>query len=495
MNSISSLIKEYGRQEAKSYLLSFFEDEKNLKYFASIFSTHIESPLPDYQRELHSIIPNHSRIALAAPRGSGKTTTIDLVILAYYALFNKSPFSLLISDTMPQSRLHLEALANELEVNEIIHFLFGDVKGETWGADSILIKTKYGESLILAKGAGQKIRGLKFRNHRPHLALIDDLENDEMVESEDRRIKLENWFRFNFLRGLDKDWSKVIMLGTILHENALLKKIIDKKEPYQGWEVRKYKAIKDDGTSFWESRFPLTYLKDIRDNPMHPEYAGSIVFAQEFQNEPRSDKDRIIKALWLKYYYSSSKVEDEAWLEKLNIIGGVDPAISESETSSFFSFTTIGIDKEGHAWHLETIRGKFSGLVQAQKIVECYKRWRHDKIGIESIAYQKVLSQLVKTEGAKEKVYPSIKEIFTDKDKVRRMVGLSARFEGGFVHLDNDSPELENLKKEILSFPAKPNDSVDSLMLALESDAKPKPRVFKRKARVFSSPGLRQRIM
>jgi len=491
MKSISALIEEFGRLETKAYLLKFFEDENNLKYFASLFPDHIESPLPDYQRELHAIIPKYSRIAIAAPRGSGKTTTIDLVILAYYSLFGKSPFSLLISDTMPQSRLHLEALANELEVNEAIHFLFGDVKGDVWGADSIMIKTSYGESLILAKGAGQKIRGLKFRNHRPHLALIDDLENDESVESDDRRIKLENWFRFNFLRGLTKNGSKVIMLGTILHENALLKKIIDKKEAYQGWEVRKYKAIKADNTSFWEAEFPMSYLIDIRDNPLHPEYAGSIVFAQEFQNEPRSEKDRIIKAAWLKFYHSSSKTDDEDWLEKLQIIGGVDPAISEKETASYFAFTTIGIDKEGHAWHLETIRGRFSGLEQAQKIVDCYKRFKHDKIGIESIAYQKVLSQLVKTEGAKEKAYPKIKEIYTDKDKVRRMVALSARFEGGFVHLDNDSVELENLKKEILAFPAKPNDSVDSLMLALETSTKPKARTFKRKAKIFSSPELR----
>jgi len=484
MRSITELITEFGRQEARAYLLHFFEDEANIRYFASLFPDHIESPLPECHRELYKIIPNYSRIADAAPRGSGKTTAVDLVVLAYYSLFGKSPFSLLISDTLLQSKLHLEALAHELESNEAIAFLFGDVVGNIWGAESILIKTSYGESLIIAKGAGQKIRGLKFRENRPTLAVVDDLENDESVESDERRQKLENWFRFNFLRGLAKEGSKVIMLGTILHENALLKKIIEKKEPYQGWETRKYKAIKDDNTSFWESRFPLSYLLDIRDNPMHPEYAGSIVFAQEYQNEPRSDKDRIIKEGWLRYYSSSNKTSEE-WLKGLQIIGGVDPAISEKETASFFTFTTIGVDKEGHIWHLDTIRGRYSALEQSQKIIACYKKWKHNEIGIESIAYQKALSQLVKVEGAKEKVYPLIKQIFTDKDKTRRLVALSAQFEGGFIHLDTDSGEMENLKKEILTFPAKPNDSVDSLMLALETSQKPKARVFAKKARAF----------
>jgi len=35
--------------------------------------------------------------------------------------------------------------------------------------------------MILALGAGMKIRGLKFNQYRPELAVIDDLENTEMV--------------------------------------------------------------------------------------------------------------------------------------------------------------------------------------------------------------------------------------------------------------------------------------------------------------------------
>lgn len=484
MKTPSELIKEFGPEKAKAYLLKFYEDEKNLKYFAALFPDHISSPLPEYQEELYKIIPNNRRIAIAAPRGSGKSTTINVVILAYYALFNKSPFTLLISDTLPQSRLHLEALTHELEVNEAIKFLFGDVIGSVWGADSIMVKTQYGESLIFAKGAGQKIRGMKFRSFRPHLAIVDDLENDELVESDDRRVKLENWFKFNFLRGLDLENSKVIMLGTILHENALLKKIIEKKEPYQGWETRKFKAIKDDGTSFWENRFSLEYLTAVRDNPDHPDYAGSIVFSQEYQNEPRSDTDRIIKENWVKYYHSSERDMNE-WTKDLVIVGGVDPAISEEDGSSYFVFSTVGVDKAGHIWHLETIRGKMSVLEQINKILDCYEKWHHDNIGIESIAYQKALSQLVKVEGAKRSLYPRIKEIYTDRDKTRRLISLSATFEGGFIHLDTDSSEMEQLKKEILTFPAKPNDSVDSFMLALETVQKPKARVFQQKSNVF----------
>jgi len=484
--SISELINTFGRKEAKAYLLSFFAKESNLRFFSSLFPEHISSPLPEYQRETYALIPTVNRLAEAAPRGSGKSTTIDVAVLAYYALFNKAPFSILLSDTLAQAALHLDALKAELESNDIIRWLFGDVKGSIWGAESIIIKTRYGESYISAKGAGQQIRGLKFRNHRPCLVIIDDLENDESVRSDDRRNKLEHWFRFNLLMGLNKDWNKVIMLGTILHENCLLKKVVEHKEPYQSWATRKYQAIREDGTSFWERQFPLSYLTAIRDDPSSPEYVGTLVFSQEMQNNPRSDKDRIIKEPWLKFYRYNFKATDE-WLQSLKIYGGVDPAISEKDGSSYFAFTTIGIDEEGHIWLLEIVRDKLSALEQANAIVNSFAKWKHDKIGIESIAYQKVLSQLVQSEGAKRSpgVYPDLKELFTDKDKTRRLVAVSSRFEGGFIHLDEDSPETENMKKEILSFPAKPNDAIDSLVLALETSSKPTTRVFARKATAF----------
>jgi phage terminase large subunit-like protein len=476
MRTVSELIDQFGIVNAREYLLNFYQDEKNLKYFAALFPNHIQPPLPDYQHDIYSLVPNHDKLAIAAPRGSGKSTTVNMVILAYYALFNKSPFSLLVSDTVFQSRLQLEGLAHELEVNEAIQFLFGDVKGSTWGADDIIIRTRFGEAKISAKGAGQKIRGLKFREHRPHLIIIDDLENDELVESEDRRTKLENWFRFSLLRVLSLAGSKVIYLGTILHEHALLKKIIEHKEPYQSWECRLYPAIKEDGTSFWETRFPLTYLIDIRDNPAHPDYAGTLVFSQEYQNQPRSDADRIIKESWLREYHYAHQTED--WLKTLTIIGGVDPAISKEDSACFFVFTTIGIDKEGHVWHLETIRGKLSIMEQVKEILDGYVKWKHANIGIESIAYQKALSQLVKADGAKRSIYPKIKEIMTDKDKTRRLVAISSMFEGGFIHFNTDSSETENLKKETLTFPATPNDSLDSFMLAVETSKKPRVKAF-----------------
>ena len=39
--NVTKLIQQFGKQKARAYLLKFFEDENNLKYFASLFPDHV----------------------------------------------------------------------------------------------------------------------------------------------------------------------------------------------------------------------------------------------------------------------------------------------------------------------------------------------------------------------------------------------------------------------------------------------------------------------
>ena len=479
--SISKLIKRFGQENTRLYLLRRWSDEKYIHEFASLFTNQVRAPLPEHQWEIMRDVPKYARSAWAAPRGSGKSTLCDVIILAYYSLFHKAPFSVLLSDTETKARLLLGALKSELESNDALRWLFGDVRGGVWGNEMIELRTFFGESAIMARGAGQSIRGLKWRRFRPYLLLIDDLEDDEQVESQERREKLENWFRFSVLRGLNKSWSKIIYIGTILHEKALLGKIIAKGPGYGGWYTKKYKAIKDDGTSFWPELWPLEYLKAIRDDPTHPDYAGSVAFAQEMQNEPRSQSTKIINEGWLKYYNKTTKALEEGWLASLHIVAAIDPAISEKELSSDFVCHVFGFDKNGYKWHLDTIRGKFSALKQIELFFDLYQTWQPDLVGIETIAYQKALAQIIRAEGAKRNIYPHIKELYTDKSKVRRMEKSSAQFEGGFIMLDSTHPETPVLVNQLLSFPEEPNDSADCLNLVLETAGVKRGRAFRNK--------------
>lgn len=492
---IQPLIDKYGEEITRSYLLKRFRRPEAIVEFKGLFPNHLTSKSPPFHNEILLDIPKGGKQADAAPRGFAKSTVTDVIGCAWLSVNSFYHFILIISDTYTQAKMQLGSLKNELETNEWINWLYGDVKGDVWGEDRIIVKGQDGDVMIMALGAGMKIRGLKFRQYRPELAIIDDLENSEMVYSAERRAKLERWFNFDLMPALAVP-KNVVYLGTILHYNALLKKVIDREGKYAGWNTKLYKAIMD-GKSLWPEMYPIEYLMAIRDDPNHPDYVGSIVFAQEYQNEPQDDQDRIIKLEWMKWYSYAARFREfegihdverkQNFRDTLEVFAGVDPAIGEKEQSDNFSLYVFGLDnKTGFEYQLDLIHGHFTIDEQVERIVNCCIEWRVDVIGIESNAYQAGLYQLVRTALQKANCKTRIRKIITDKDKIRRARIHSVAFEGGFVKLRQDHPKADIIKKEIEEFPlGEHDDSFDSLMIAREARQKPKPRAFTQKLKGF----------
>jgi predicted phage terminase large subunit-like protein len=492
---IQPIIDQYGEAITRQYLLNRFRNPASIVEFKNLFPNHITIKNAPFHNEILSAIPKGGKQAYAAPRGFAKSTTVNVIGLFWLSLNSHYRFILLISDTYTQAKMHLAALKAELEANEVLQWLYGDIQGKTWGEDTIIVNGIDGPVMIMALGAGMKIRGLKFMQFRPQLAVIDDLENLEVVYSADRRLKLERWFNYDLIPGLSKE-KNVIYIGTILHYHALLKKVVDRQEKYQGWLTKLYKAI-ENGVSSWPEAYSLDYLMQIRDNPKHPDYVGSLVFAQEFQNEPQDDKDRIVKIDWIKDYSFAAKIRSfegisdvqrrDAFIKSLERVAGVDPAIGEKEQNDFFSMYGMGFDKaDGSEYMLDLIHGKFTIDEQVERIVNFCLDWQIEILGIESNAYQKGLAQLVKPALQKAGAATRIKEIITDKDKIRRARIHSVAFEGGFVKLRIDHPLYARIRQELEEFPAgEHDDAFDSLMLARECRAQQKARAFTNKPKGF----------
>jgi hypothetical protein len=335
------IINLYGESIARQYFHQYFSDPSSIVEFKNLFPNHLTCKSAPLHDEILLSIPKGGKQADAAPRGFAKSTITNVIGLSWLSLNGYYRFILLISDTYTQAKLQLGSLKAELENNEMLHFIYGDFIGDIWGEDTIVINTPKGPVMIMALGAGMKIRGLKFLSFRPQLAVIDDLENLEMVYSSERRAKLERWFNFDLIPGLAKP-KNILYLGTILHYHALLKKVVDKVDKYQGWTTHLYKAI-DGGKSTWPEMYSLEYLTAIRDDPTHPDYIGTLVFSQEMQNEPQDDKDRIIKMDWIKEYNFGATIRAiegisdvqriDTFLKSLTEIdAGVDPAIGQKET-------------------------------------------------------------------------------------------------------------------------------------------------------------------
>ncbi len=166
------------------------------------------------------------------------------------------------------------------------------------------------------------------------------------------------------------------------------------------------------------------------------------------------------------------------------MFGAVDPAISESEKADSFAMYVAGLEKDtAFEKQLDLIHTKEGNINEQVKLIcDAVEKWGIELLGIESVAYQKGLFTLVKTEANKRGLYLSIKEIKTDKDKIRRAKIHSSGFESGFIYLNRDNEHYNILLSQIVEFPmAKHDDALDALMLARETR-----RAGQSQARVFS---------
>ena len=492
MLQIAPLIETYGEAKTRAYLQRRFSRPENFWEFASIFSDLMLDEVPDFHREMVDIMMPIGKYGLGAPRGFAKSTIVGLIFVGWLSLNGYRWFIPYISDTHLQAKLIVGGLRSEIDTNEKLQFIYPNARTKRWGEEGFVISGLEHDCYILPLGAGMKIRGLKFENHRPDLAVIDDLENLEAVYSAERRQKLQKWFDYDLEPAMDRYSKHIVYIGTILHYNSLLKQVLEKQDKYTGWQTKKYKALKDDGTSLWEARFSADYLKQIRDNPLHPDYIGSIVFAQEMQNEPQDDQDRIIKLAWMKTYVFAQKVNEQVadtdderkwkFLNTLERTAGVDVAISEKETADYFAMYVYGFEKKtGNEYQLDLFHDRVPDInKQVTIICDKVEEWRLQSLGIETVAFQKGLYNLVRKELQVRGIYYcKLIEIKTDKDKIRRARIHSSAFEGGFVHLRQDHPNYAIIKKELEEFPlGAKDDAFDALMLGRETRAKPRVRVF-----------------
>lgn len=428
------------------------------------FPRHLTRPAPAFHGDLLATAwttPGH--VGIAAPRGHGKSTMLDLVLPAWVIAYGLRNFLLVISDTYTQAEEYVNTLKFELEFNERFRWLYGDLTTSEWSAGNFVTRN---DARVLALGQGMKVRGQKHRQHRPQLIIVDDLENDEMVESLQRRRKVRSWFTKAVLPSLDKD-GKIIVIGTILHWDSLLRNIVERRDEFASWTTRKHRALIADGNgerALWPELYSLSDLKAMRDDPKHPKYLGSLVFSQEYQNEPRGEEDLIFQPAWIRWYEDAElpRKPDGALDFHLTLMA-VDPAISKKETADFTAIVVIGATFQSEGvprFHvLETRNARLNFGEQVAAVEELYARWKPDVVGIETVAYQEAL---------KEKLsHLPVQELKPDQDKVRRAISASSYFQGGSVFLRRTQTELYDQLANFTGVGDAHDDLVDAMVYAV----------------------------
>ena len=177
------------------------------------------------------------REVVVAARGSAKSTICSLEFVIWAILTGLKRFPVLISDSSTQAELLLDAIKAEIEVNPRLAYDFPELKaGRVWRVDAITVM----KARIEALGRGKKIRGRRHGPRRPDLVILDDVEDDEMVQSPDQRDKLERWLDNAVVKSGPPDGSlDVLFVGTVLHFDSVLAR----KAKKPSWAVTRFDAV------------------------------------------------------------------------------------------------------------------------------------------------------------------------------------------------------------------------------------------------------------
>jgi len=444
---------ELSQDQKQAILLKIFRESiESFVFF--FFKKYAVKKTPDFHREIFKTLEgNEKKIVRVAPRGHAKSSIVDLFYIAWEIVNKRKKFILIVSDTYSQAVLFLETLKVEFETNERLKSFYGDLKTDKWAEDEVVI----GDTMVKALGANMKVRGLKWRENRPDLVILDDIENDEMVMSLDRREKLERWFNGAVIPSMGEN-GRIVVIGTILHFDSLLAKMTDEKQ-YIEWNKKVYRALAD-GKALWPEHLNEEKLEEIK--KQYIEKGLSSQFYQEYMNEPISNENRKFKQEKTRFYQEEQLTEKE-----YNSFIAIDRAYSTAKTADDTGIVVVSVDKE-NKWYVrmaERFHGNEKELID--KLFDLHNYWKPLKIGIEQKAYEFTLKTHMDDEMRKRNDFFVIEELKdSGRSKIMRIEGLVPRFESKSIFFKKDQTDLLD---QLYTFPSgKHDDLIDALAYLLE---------------------------
>jgi len=415
------------------------------------------APIPKFHEELWELMCDEaSRVAVAAPRGHAKSTSTTLSYVLAETLFRNSKYVLIVSDTEGQAAQFLGDIKVELAENDELQGLFGKITFIKDAETNLIVEMEDGYQFrIIAKGSEQKVRGLKWRNKRPDLIVGDDLENDEMVMSKERREKFRNWF-YKALLPCGSDNCRVRIVGTILHLDSLLERLLNDTT----WKSRRYRAHNEDFSEIlWPEKFSKERLEAIRLGYIQQGMPEG--YSQEYLNYPIDEESAYFK----REDFLSFDAEDDEWKAKhLYYYAAVDFAISNADRADYTVICVVGVDSDNNLYVVDVRRGRWDSLEIIEEMFSVYHRYRPEIFTVEAGAIQKSIGPFLRKEMFNRSVFFALNEMVPVKDKQTRARSIQARMRMGGVFFNKEASWYPDFEQEMIQFPRSAHDDqVDSL--------------------------------
>jgi predicted phage terminase large subunit-like protein len=164
-------------------------------------------------------------------------------------------------------------------------------------------------------------------------------------------------------------------------------------------------------------------------------YEGTRLGRQELNAELLEDTPG---ALWQLAWVDRDRVEHAPELSR--IVVALDPAVSTTEGSDETGLVVAALGKDGHAYVLDDLSGKFPPHEWAARAIEAYRKHKADRIVAEVNQGGQMVEATLRT------IDPAVayKGVHASRGKTTRAEPVSALYEQRRIHHVGSFPELED---------------------------------------------------
>jgi predicted phage terminase large subunit-like protein len=396
-------------------------------------------------------------------RGSGKSSVVTCDVPLYLALFGKAEwfngeinYAMIVSETSTQAQDLIREIRNAYDESEALQ---AAMTLSIARSDELEFKIGERHFNLVAKGAGQSMRGIKRRGNRPQVIFVDDLEDDEAVMNKESRRKLKEWFFKVLLPARDPNNYKIFFVGTPLHDDSLLANLMSDST----WCPIKFPIMDANENPAWEDRFSKAWI-DKEMNKFRKQGMGKAFF-QEYMLQVVDDDDAVFKKDMFTYYEQGDIAK---FLPQMNVFMSVDLAISKEDHADYTVISTIAVNSDNHWFVLNQDVSKSSMSEIINRLFGQISRYKPQMLILETIAFQLAFKGMVEEEMLRRNSFVRI-ETTKKMKKELKIQSMQPRYVTQSVHHPKgEASWIKDLEEQLIMFRpegalTKHDDQIDSL--------------------------------
>lgn len=419
--------------------------EAAMLFGQTYFPEHFPSKHPDVHTDIMALMLSGYKFKAAAmPRGHSKSTLISFLMAMYHIVFMERKFIVIVSESEDKAKDFVIRLRDELEYNHKLIRDFTDNKGfktTDWSKTDFVTSSGI---RVVAKGAGQSLRGLIHKDTRPDCIILDDFESDETAGT----TAMLNFILNNVFKSVNKRGVyDICYIGTIISDMAVLHQMLINDE----FASMKVEALDDDDNMIAPMLLPKEEYE--REKRIAYQLGKMSTFFAEYHNNPMvADEAATFKEESFQHFTT-----DSIDTKDMNVYIAYDPAmpnrVGKRQRADMSAIIVLATDYNENWYVLKVIANRDTPSNNRKLLYNLVKKYKPNKVWMETIAAQRSMYLEIKDEMRRENIKFPFEEIPSQSgSKEARIEQLQPLYDAGRIyHLKKDKETME-LERELLLF-------------------------------------------